>query len=114
MAISNSLQLSNHIGFGTWQIGGETHFGERQTGWGPVDENQAIEAIHFALDNGIDFDTADGYGKGKSETILGKAFKQKPNAKIKICTKIGSRWNADSNSFHDFSAHWLDRRLPIA
>lgn len=112
MELSKSLLLKNKIGFGTWQIGGETNFGARQTGWGPVDETEAIKAIHFALDNGITFfDTADAYGKGKSETILGKALKQKPAVGVKICTKAGSRWDIDGSFYQDFSPQWIEQAL---
>ena len=100
------------IGFGTWQIGGETQFGSRQTGWGQIDEAEALSAVHLALDNGIRFfDTADAYGKGHSESFLGRAFKQKPIPDIKICTKIGSRWDEAGNFFQDFSVKWLEEAL---
>ena len=110
--MAGSLNLVNRIGFGTWQIGGETQFGNRQTGWGKVDESEATKSILYAIDNGIEFfDTADAYGKGKSESILGEALKQRSHKEVKICTKVGSRWNADSSFYQDFSANWLQKAV---
>jgi len=95
------------IGYGTWQLGGSTFFGGKYSGYGHVDEQAAIAAIHYALDNDINFfDTADTYGKGRSETILGKALKQKKNAAI-ICTKYGNMEDENGGSLQDFSQQWL-------
>jgi aryl-alcohol dehydrogenase-like predicted oxidoreductase len=63
------------LGLGCWAIGGPTQFRGNQFGWGEIDEDEAIRAIHFALDAGITvFDTADIYGTGHSERILGRAL----------------------------------------
>ena len=71
------------IGFGGWQIAGS---------WGPVDERQAIGAIHAALDAGIDvFDTADVYGDGRSEQLIGKALRGRAGARPFVATKMGRR-----------------------
>lgn len=106
------LNLKHAIGFGTWQLGGETQFGNRQTGWGKIDEQEAVRAIHHALENGIEFfDTADAYGKGKSEIILGNAFKQKPNHHPIVCTKVGSRWDIDGSFYQDFSPLWIEQAV---
>lgn len=110
MGEQTKLNLKYAIGFGTWQLGGETQFGNRQTGWGKIDEPEAIQAIHHALENGIEFfDTADAYGKGKSEIILGNAFKQKQNYHPLVCTKIGSRWDIDGSFYQDFSPLWIEQ-----
>ena len=66
------LQVSE-IGFGAWAIGGAANVGGVEIGWGKVDDDVSKEAIHAALDAGINFfDTADFYGLGHSEIILGK------------------------------------------
>ncbi|MCX6174290.1 MAG: aldo/keto reductase [Ignavibacteriales bacterium] len=66
----NGPELTN-IGFGTWAIGGPWQFG-----WGKVDDNVSIKAIHAALDNGINWiDTAAVYGFGHSEKVVGGALK---------------------------------------
>jgi aryl-alcohol dehydrogenase-like predicted oxidoreductase len=68
------------IGTGLWAVGG---------GWGPVDDQQALEAIDASLDAGINFfDTADVYGNGHSEELLGKAMRGR-RERFVVATKIG-------------------------
>src|SRR5579884_2329427 len=58
--------------------------------YGRADENEAIETIHYALDNGINFlDTADIYGIGANEKLVGKAIKGRRN-KVILATKFGN------------------------
>lgn len=72
------------IGFGAWAIGGPWEWG-----WGKVDDNDSIRAIHAALDNGINWiDTAAVYGFGHSEKVVAKAVKGKRD-KVFIATKCG-------------------------
>lgn len=81
------------LGLGCWAIGGIWNFLGSPAGWGNIDENEAIRAINFALEKGVNFyDTAANYGCGQSERILGKAFKDKRD-KIVIATKFG--YNVD-------------------
>jgi aryl-alcohol dehydrogenase-like predicted oxidoreductase len=76
------------LGLGCWAIGGPFYSGETPLGWGDVDDRQSILAIHRAADLGIRFfDTAQAYGTGHSETVLGKALKSLPE--ILVGTKIG-------------------------
>lgn len=64
---ATGLQVSR-IAYGTWQLGGE---------WGSFDENAAVSAIRHARELGIDFfDTAQAYGFGASERLLGRALRQ--------------------------------------
>jgi aryl-alcohol dehydrogenase-like predicted oxidoreductase len=77
------------LGLGCWVIGGNWNFLGSLAGWGNIDENEAIRAIHLAVDSDITFyDTAANYGCGQSEEILGKAFKGKRD-KVVIATKFG-------------------------
>jgi aryl-alcohol dehydrogenase-like predicted oxidoreductase len=70
--LGNSDLALTRIGFGAWAIGG----GDWQFAWGPQDDQQSVEAIHRALDLGINWiDTAAVYGLGHSEVIVGKALK---------------------------------------
>ena len=70
------------MGLGCWAIGGNT--------WGDVDDNDSIRAIQRALDLGITlFDTADVYGSGHSEQILGQAL-GKRRSEVFIATKFGN------------------------
>ena len=73
----------SEIGFGAWQLGVDS-------GWRTVTEKEAVEMVHMALDNGINFfDTAPNYGNGTSETRLGKVLKNVDRSKIVINTKFG-------------------------
>jgi aryl-alcohol dehydrogenase-like predicted oxidoreductase len=77
------------IGFGAWAIGG----GDWQFAWGPQDDKESVEAIHRALDLGINWiDTAAVYGLGHSEEIVGKALKS-TSAKPYIFTKCAMVWD---------------------
>lgn len=72
----------SEIGFGAWAIGGS---------WGSVPEDEAIAALHTAIDMGVNFiDTADVYGDGRSEKIIAKVLKDR-DEKIVIATKAGRR-----------------------
>lgn len=68
----------SEIGFGAWAIGGS---------WGPQSEQDSLDALHRALDLGVDFiDTAAGYGSGKSERIIGQVLPKRPE-KVRVATK---------------------------
>lgn len=94
--IPNIKQKVSRIALGTWAIGGWM--------WGGTDEQQAIAAIHRALDLGINIiDTAPVYGFGKSEEIVGKALKQYgKREEIIIATKVGIGWE-NQNLYRDSS-----------
>jgi len=75
----------SEIGFGAWAIGG---------GWGEVSEHDAEAALEAALDSGINFiDTADVYGDGRSERIIGRVLGRRGQdaARIYVATKAGRR-----------------------
>lgn len=64
------------IGIGCWAIGGLSNKIGGQHGWGGTDDAESIRAVHAALDMGVTFlDTADVYGAGHSENLLGQALK---------------------------------------
>lgn len=76
----------SEVGFGGWAIGGNEH----GNSYGLTDDKVSVDAIHKALDMGCNFfDTADVYGWGRSEELLGKAIKGKRDHLI-IATKVGS------------------------
>lgn len=63
------------LGMGTWQIGGPTSENDRQLGWGPVDDEESVRALRRAVELGVTFfDTADSYGAGHAEQVLGRAL----------------------------------------
>jgi aryl-alcohol dehydrogenase-like predicted oxidoreductase len=79
----------SEIGFGAWAIGGGAMIGNTAIGWGDADDSVSIKAIYAALDAGINFfDTADIYGLGHSENLLGKTIGN--NKDIIIATKAGN------------------------
>jgi aryl-alcohol dehydrogenase-like predicted oxidoreductase len=86
------------IGFGCWAIGGPFTYQDIQAGWGAVDDNESIRAIHHAIDRDINlFDTAANYGTGHSESVLGRAVASRRD-KVVIATKFGHR--VDRNAKH--------------
>src|SRR6266849_5921251 len=67
---TTSLEITR-VGFGAWAIGG----GGWEFGWGPQDDEDSIEAIHRALELGVNWiDTAAAYGFGRSELVVGRAL----------------------------------------
>jgi aryl-alcohol dehydrogenase-like predicted oxidoreductase len=92
------------IAYGTWQFGGD---------WGAVDEDAAIEAIREARRLGVNFfDTAQAYGFGTSERILGRALADELRAErdaIAIATKGGLRVDEEEGLVRDSSPRWLRR-----
>ena len=98
---STGLEVSP-IAFGTWQLGGD---------WGPFDEEEAIAAVRFARERGINFfDTAQGYGYGASERLLGRALRDDLDDRrdeIVIATKGGLRMQESGIQVRDSSPEWL-------
>jgi aryl-alcohol dehydrogenase-like predicted oxidoreductase len=85
----NTDLVVSEIGFGAWAIGGGAMIGNTVIGWGDTDDSVSIKAIHAALDAGINFfDTADIYGLGHSEELLGKTIGNKKE--VIIATKVGN------------------------
>jgi aryl-alcohol dehydrogenase-like predicted oxidoreductase len=78
------------LGMGCWAIGGPFWSGKTPIGWGEVDDEESIRAIHRALDLGVTlFDTANVYGAGHSEKVLGRAF-EGHRAQVVIATKFNA------------------------
>jgi aryl-alcohol dehydrogenase-like predicted oxidoreductase len=89
------------ICFGTWAFGGD---------WGDFDADEATAAIHHALELGINFfDTAQGYGFGTSEELLGRSLWQRVKREdVIVATKGGLRQDGD-DLLRDSSAEWLTK-----
>ncbi|HTX57163.1 MAG TPA: aldo/keto reductase [Candidatus Acidoferrales bacterium] len=120
----------SRVAIGTWAIGGWM--------WGGTDDDQAIAAIHRALDLGITLiDTAPVYGFGHSETVVGRALTGGWRERAVIATKAGLEWSNDGvrrnssrarllkeidDSLHRlqtdhvdiYQIHWPDPRTPFA
>lgn len=90
------------IGLGTWQLGAD---------WGDVDESEARAVLDAAAASGVTFfDTADVYGDGRSESIIGGYLADNPDHDIFVATKMGRRVDqvAANYSMENFRA-WTDR-----
>lgn len=88
------LKVSN-LGFGASSLGGVFR---------DIKENEAVEAVFTAVDNGINFiDVSPYYGHLKAETVLGKALKDIPREKYILSTKVG-RYGKDGVNTWDYSA----------
>ena len=81
------------MGLGCWAIGGPFWDGETPQGWGEVDDEESIRAIHAGIDMGVTlFDTANVYGAGHSERVLARAFAGH-RSKVVIATKFNAVFN---------------------
>jgi aryl-alcohol dehydrogenase-like predicted oxidoreductase len=81
------------VGFGCWAIGGPFTSGGKPAGWGAVDDDESVAAIDKALELGVTFfDTADVYGVGHSERVLGRALAGRRDDVV-IATKFGNTFD---------------------
>ena len=90
------------IGLGTWQLGAD---------WGDVAEKDALAVLDAAAAAGITFlDTADVYGDGRSERLIGQFLASRPGAEFTVATKMGRRVALDPALYtlRNFRA-WTDR-----
>lgn len=90
------------VGLGTWQLGAD---------WGDVIEADAFAVLDAALEAGVTFfDTADVYGDGRSEQLIGRFLKNRPDADVLVATKMGRRaeQRPENYSLDNFRA-WNDR-----
>jgi aryl-alcohol dehydrogenase-like predicted oxidoreductase len=82
------------LGFGAWALGG----GGWQFAWGPQDDNASVEAIHRALDLGVNWiDTAAVYGFGHSEEVVARALNGR-TPRPYVFTKCGLIWDTQGNT----------------
>jgi aryl-alcohol dehydrogenase-like predicted oxidoreductase len=99
----SGLEVSR-VAFGTWQLGGD---------WGSFDEREASAAIQHAHEIGINlFDTAQAYGYGESERLLGEALRdplRSDRDRLVIATKGGLRIDEASGQVRDSSPEWIRR-----
>src|SRR5688572_5281008 len=95
--LGNSDMDITRIGFGSWAIGGPAE--GWPASWGPQDEGEAIEAIHRALDLGINWiDTAAVYGLGHSEELVARALSGYSGQRPYVFTKCGLPWDNAGNA----------------
>lgn len=90
------------VGLGTWQLGAD---------WGEVSERDALAILDASVDAGVTFfDTADVYGDGRSEAIIGQFLAANPGVDVTVATKMGRR---DAQEVSNFTLarfrEWTDR-----
>lgn len=101
---NTGLQVSE-IGFGAWAIGGNAKVGDTPIGWGRADDATSLSAIQAAADAGVSFfDTADIYGLGHSEDLLGKSLQGRD---VIIATKVGNVARGNQFTFDYSKDHIL-------
>lgn len=90
------------IGLGTWQLGAD---------WGDVSEDDALAVLDASVENGVTFfDTADVYGDGRSESLIGRFRAANPDLDLTVATKMGRRAEQTPENYTaaNFRA-WVDR-----
>lgn len=93
--IGNTGIFVEPLSFGASSLGGVFH---------SIKENDGIEAVHAAIDGGMNFiDVSPYYGHYKAETVLGKALREIPRDKYRLSTKVG-RYGKDGVNTWDYSA----------
>ncbi len=90
------------IGLGTWQLGAD---------WGEVGESEALAVLDAAAESGITFlDTADVYGDGRSERLIGQFLASNPGLPMMVATKMGRRVDQDPALYTPANFRsWTDR-----
>ena len=90
------------VGLGTWQLGAD---------WGAVREQDAFAVLDAAVAGGVTFfDTADVYGDGRSEQLIGRYLRERPDAGVFVATKLGRRAEQlPENYVLDNFRAWNDR-----
>jgi aryl-alcohol dehydrogenase-like predicted oxidoreductase len=90
------------LGVGTWALGGPFTFDGRDAGWGEVDDDVSVAALHVAFDAGVTLvDSAALYGCGHAERVVGRALAELPPAsreRIVVATKFGNRMDEASRT----------------
>ena len=99
----NTGMTVSDIGFGGWAIGGPAAAAGQPFGWGRTSDDESLAAIRRARELGVTFfDTADSYGFGRSESLLGIVLSRKRNDVV-LATKVGVTRDADGKLRKDFS-----------
>lgn len=90
------------IGLGTWQLGAD---------WGEVDEGDALAVLDASHEAGVTvFDTADVYGDGRSESLIGRWLAANPGSGVTVATKMGRRMPQEHGNYVlDHFRAWTDR-----
>src|SRR5262245_43938400 len=101
------------LGVGCWALGGpDTNLG-LPMGWGPISDDQALAGLEQAYALGTTlFDTADVYGHGRSEWLLGQLVKQVPRESLVLSSKVGYFRGTAPHGYHPAHLrHQLEQSL---
>jgi len=99
--LGKTVRPVSEIGFGAWAIGAD---------WGAVDDGESLAAMHAAVDAGVTFfDTADVYGDGRSERLVGRLLRERPE-ELFVATKFGRRVPLDLSLYtYETFRDWIER-----
>lgn len=103
VTLKNSDLRVSRICLGTWLFGGRR--------WGKVNTDESLATIRYALDSGINFyDTADAYGEGVAEGLLGRVLAAERKNVI-IASKVGVVWRKDGTRYIDLSPSHINEAV---
>ena len=109
--LGNTDLTVSEIGFGGWAIGGPAGASGTPLGWGRTNDDESLAAIRRARDMGVTFfDTADSYGFGRSESLLGIVLSRKRSESV-IATKVGVARDAEGRLRKDFSREHIQHAV---
>ena len=99
--LGKSGLAASEVGFGAWAVGGS---------WGETDDGESLAAMHAAVDAGVTFfDTADVYGDGRSERLIGRLLRERDESLV-VATKFGRALPLDlANLTYERLREWLER-----
>lgn len=104
--LGNSELEITPVGFGAWAIGG----GGWEFAWGEQDDRDSVEAIHRALETGVNWiDTAAVYGLGHSEEVVRRALEGWSGHRPYVFTKCGLRWDEGGHPYEVLEAASIRR-----
>ena len=94
----------SEVSFGAWQLGGQ---------WGPVDDDASVRTLLDAYEQGINFvDTAEMYGSGHSEEVVGRSLRAWNGERVYVATKVQPpHWPHPSEQDPDITAAYRPERL---
>lgn len=101
-ALARTGRSVSAVGLGTWQLGAD---------WGDVSEDEALAVLAASADAGVTlFDTADVYGDGRSEQLIGRFLASRPGQGVTVATKMGRRMPQEPTNYtpENFRA-WTER-----
>ncbi|MBT6148070.1 MAG: hypothetical protein HOH74_21735, partial [Gemmatimonadetes bacterium] len=95
------------ISIGTWQL--SPRF------WGEQSKDDYVAALHLAFEGGINMiDTAEAYGDGYAETVVGEAIADLPRDELVIVTKVFNHFNDDGTRYPDLSPEHITARCDVS